>query len=247
MRILQIGLAAASLLASAGPAAANLLTNGSFESSTGTNGNSSGYGQVGYNVNLTGWGINTAQDANGYTFLFNASNAVGGVTGQYGSLALWGTGNGGINTITASPDGDSFVAIDSAFQDAALQQTVTGLTVGTTYELSFFWGAAQQYTFNGATTDKFQVSFGSQTQTTSIISLPSHGFSGWVPQSFTFTADSTSDVLSFFAIGTPSGVPPFAVLDGVDLETVPEPASLGVLAAGLLGLLVLRRKEGLLF
>ena len=47
-------------------------------------------------------------------------------------------------------------------------------------------------------------------------------FSGWMTESFKFTANSTSELLSFLAVGTPSGnVPPFALLDGVSLTAVP--------------------------
>lgn len=44
---------------------------------------------------------------------------------------------------------------------------------------------------------------------------------------------SASEVLSFLAIGTPAGVPPFALLDGVSISEVPEPGSLVLLGAGL--------------
>ena len=64
----------------------------------------------------------------------------------------------------------------------------------------------------------------------------------------TFTADSTTDVLSFLANGTPSGVPPFALLDGVSMNavtSVPEPASAAMLLTGLVGLagFVRRRRK----
>jgi hypothetical protein len=63
-----------------------------------------------------------------------------------------------------------------------------------------------------------------------------HGFSGWMHQTFNFTAASTSSTLNFLSIGTPTGVPPFELLDGVSVydTSVPEPLSfLGMgLAAG---------------
>jgi hypothetical protein len=42
--------------------------------------------------------------------------------------------------------------------------------------------------------------------------------------------------LSFLANGTPQGEPPFAVLDGVSLDIVPEPSSVATMFAGVLGL-----------
>ena len=63
------------------------------------------------------------------------------------------------------------------------------------------------------------------------------GFSGWMQETMTFTATSTSETLSSLAIGTPSGQPPFALLDGVTLSDVPEPASWGLMVSGLVGLI----------
>ena len=52
----------------------------------------------------------------------------------------------------------------------------------------------------------------------------------WTSQTLTLTADNTTDLLSFIAIGS-GGVPPQIFLDGVDMETsVPEPSALMLLA-----------------
>jgi hypothetical protein len=63
----------------------------------------------------------------------------------------------------------------------------------------------------------------------------------------TFTATSSSEVLSFLATeGGPFGGQPIILLDGVSMN-VPEPTSIGLLAIGLLAMLagpmVLRRKS----
>ena len=61
---------------------------------------------------------------------------------------------------------------------------------------------------------------------------PQGGFSPWEAQTLPFTASSTSEVLSFLAVGTPSGAPPMVFLDGVDMEpSVPEPSA-GLLLVG---------------
>ncbi len=217
--------------------AANLVTNGSFESNGGN-------GQFNFTTTATGWSVPSP----GYTFLFAPGTAdTSGATGQYGFLALWGPGNGAANGLPAtSPDGGYYIAQDSDFQPGALSQTITGLTPGHSYTVGFWWAAAQQYQFDGPTYDAWIVSLGSSSQTTATVNIPSHGFSGWMYQSFTLTADNTSDVLSFFATGGPSsGVPPFALLDGVTLtETTPEPGTLALLGSGLLGGLgVIRSKQ----
>ena len=208
--------------------AADLVTNGSFESNGGN-------GQLGYNTFATGWSV----PGGSYTFIFAPGTAdTTGANGEYGGLSLWGPGNGSANGLPAtSPDGGYYIAQDSAFQQGAISQTVSGLTVGDSYTVGFWWAAAQQYGFTGATEDQWQVSLGSQTQSTLFASIPSHGFSGWMYQTFTFTADNTTDVLSFFANGGPPGVPPFALLDGVTLNQTPEPASFTLMltAVGLIG------------
>lgn len=206
----------------------NLVTNGSFEITT------AGSGQLNYNTVAPGW------TTDGYNFIFAAGTSddlgTSGSVGQYGSLWLWGPGDGSANGLpAASPDGGNFLAADGAFQVGAIQQTIDGLTAGDSYTVGFWWAAAQQYTFDGDTTEQWQVSLGAQTQSTVVQANPSHGFSGWMYQTFTYTADSASEVLSFLSIGTPNGVPPFALLDGVSLDaSAPEPSSL-VLMLGVLG------------
>ncbi len=217
--------------AARGAHATQLVTNGSFESTT------NGPGQLGYNTNVTGW------TTSGYNFVFASGTAdTTGATGRYGGVMLWGPNNGSANGLPASsPDGGNFIAADGAFQVGAISQTINGLTAGDTYQVSFYWAGAQQYGFTGTNTEQWQVNFGSQSQSTAVYHNTSEGFSGWMLQTFNFTADGTSDVLSFLAIGTPSGVPPFSLLDGVSVQQValqptPEPATVTLAAVGMLGL-----------
>ncbi len=215
--------------------AADLILNGGFEDLT------SGTGQLGFNTNANHW------TTSGYNFVFSATNADGpGVTSQYGNLQLWGPQNGAINGLTASPDGGNYVAGDGAFGVAPITQDFTNLTVGRIYQVGFYWGAAQQQSFDGPTTEQWQVSLGNESHTTEIINNGNHGFVGWRTAAFDYVATSTSETLSFLAIGTPTGKPPFVLLDGVtmnDVTDVPEPSALVAIVAGVLGAGVFVRRR----
>jgi hypothetical protein len=215
--------------------ATNLVTNGGFNATT------SGAGQLGYNTNATGW------TTSGYNFLFTPGSAdTTGVTGQYGNLKLWGPNDEGFNNglPATSPDGGNYVGADGAYEVGAITQTISGLTALQTYAVSFYWAAAQQSGFGcvspanpgGCTTDLWQVSFGGQTKSTAVGSTGPNqgGFSGWNFQTFTFTADGTSDLLSFLAVGTPAGEPPFALLDGVSVVATPEPGTFTMIGLSLI-------------
>lgn len=141
----------------------------------------------------------------------------------YGSTYLWGSNNGGASSLPAtSPAGGNFIAADGAFEVGAISQTITGLTAGKVYALSFYWAAAQQQGFDGATTENWQVTLGTQSFTTPTTNLTAHSFSGWIQQTFNYTATSATETLSFLAQGTPTGQPPFVLLGGVTLDVVPE-------------------------
>ena len=235
--------AMAALLAGprAAVAQANLVTNGNFAVTARSGGAQSfqfgTYG--GYSsptMSLAGW-----SSPGGYNYVFIPTDTV--ATGHYGNLSLWSpvsTPSSSANGFTnAGPTGGNFVAADGAFGTEAITQTITGLTVGATYRLSFAWAGAQQSGFTGPTTDFWSASFGSETYRTPTVSVANKGFSGWMNQTFQYVATSSSQVLSFLATGTPSGVPPFALLTSVSLTQVPEPGVLPLMLSGVAGLLAL--------
>jgi hypothetical protein len=85
-----------------------------------------------------------------------------------------------------------------------------------------------------------EVKLGDESQYTPVLG-PGTGTKPWQEYSFTFTPTSTSETLSFLAIGTPEGLPPLTFIDGIELNDgstspVPEPGSLALLSTGLVGL-----------
>jgi hypothetical protein len=212
-----------SLLAPA--AQANLVTNGSFETTTGT-------GPKDYftSFNPTGWSGGT-----NLTFLDGPGTADNGTyLSVYGAFP------------NASPNGGNFVEADAApSYSSAISQSISGLQIGQTYSLTFYQAAGQQTGFTGPTTEEWAVTFGATTQDSLQFSLNSTGadVGPWQLQTMTFVATSVIQTLSFLAVGTPDGEPPIAFLDGVDLEPVPEPASLTLFSIGVLGVAAAARRR----
>ena len=249
-------------------AADNLVQDGDFVALTysGTAPLTTLYGEVGTistsnTLKLTDW--STA----GYNFVYapgtaDAGTSTGANSGEpneapgqynasngYGNTYLFGANNStGSLTLSTYPGGGNFIAADGAYNPGAITQTINGLTIGNVYTLSFYWAGAQQYgaSYTSATTENWTVTLGNQSQTTKTVSVVNKGFSGWMQQTFDYTATSTSETLSFLAAGTPTGQPPFSLLGGVTLNVVPEPSTwmlfVGLGAAGTVISIVRRRR-----
>lgn len=239
-------------------AAPNLVTNGDFEINGGT-------GQIGYGLSsAAGWTSGAALDGSPYTFNFivdtTADDAVHGTNGGFASafsagagtnIFIWGPDNGVNNGFTGSSNGGYFLGADGDYARGPVSQVINGLTVGDTYTLNFEWAASQFTDVIGDTTQQWQVSFGSETHSTSTVNLPQAGFSGWMNETMTFTATATSQTLTFLANGAPSGLPPFLLLDGVSMtgsvvppiSSVPEPTGMAMLAGGLVLLAGIGRRR----
>jgi hypothetical protein len=252
-----LGFASVVLLLAIPAQANNLVTNGSFEENTG-------------NCYVQNSGCATDWGSTGYVFLY--TSAASAQTTGYSGVTLWGplSGDGGsANGLGPSPDGGAFLAMDGDYESGPVTQTISGLTVGQDYQVSFWYAASQQEGFNGATIQAMNVCLGTGGEnyidtgdqplsgatnassnincpgsgaSTALIDLPNHGFSGWDYYNVDLTANSTSDVLSFLAYGNLQ-VPPFALLDGVSMTPIPEPTTLPLIFTGLMGGLALLKSK----
>jgi hypothetical protein len=203
--------------------ASSLINNGGFES---TGANTQSY-EIEPGNPLPGW---TLTQPNGGDI---ACVVVGGVNNMCGSGYMGPPGNTPATFAVfpgVSPVGGNFLAGDSdILYSETISQTITGLTAGAKYLHTFYQAGAQQSGYNGATYDQWKVTFGGSSQMLTMMNVPNAGVVGWMTQSMIFTAASTSQALTFLAVGGPTGDPPMALLDGVSLSRVPEPASIAVL------------------
>jgi hypothetical protein len=212
--------------------AVNLVTNGGF-TPTGTT--ISAY--IGNGVTINGWNfplnVDTPSDGHtGYNLIVPDGTAIGiefaaKNNTPYGTASrqLITTPGQVVNSVPV--DGVSsgwYVAADAYYDRGALQQTLNNLAVGKQYTVSFSQASGQQNGYGGAFTEVWNVGFGATTQKSAVMTSASGQIvSGWQQQSLTFTADATSQVLSFLA-ESGNNVPPFALLSGVSVEAVPSKA-----------------------
>lgn len=235
-------LATAALFGNPGSASANLVTNGVFATTPGThNGDDVCAAATPGNPcvsRVPGW----------------ATLAPRSVNGRVVDILFPGTGGSGWNnnvglannTVPDPPNAGNYIAGDgdTTFREPFFQ-TISGLTPGENYTLSFDQAAAQQTTTTNAkpTTERWQVSLGSDTQLSQLMDTPPDGYHAWETQTMTFVANAASEMLDFLAIGTPPGSPPVSLLADVSLQPAPEPASLALLCTSLLGLGLLARRR----
>jgi hypothetical protein len=223
-----------------------MIQNGNFASTSPTKTVSTQFG-TSYTAGnfITDWTGN-----NGYEIWYPSATAATSedALGQYTS-----TGNEHLWAAMAPPNGSStFVGLDGDHSNgvaSSISQMLTGLTVGENYTVSFNWAGAQMASRTGATTDMLAVSLSSGQwtnlnynygaspaggcgwngtwQLTCALSNASEGFTGWKWDSMTFTASSSSEWLNFLSVGSPSSLPPMALLTNVSLVQAPEPGASG--------------------
>lgn len=243
MKLINLGVAALLAVGSVGLAHAtpvDLISNGDFSQTTTNATSPTQFSSTATTTDGCHWGgefVSGWTGNSGYEIWYPSATAASTVS----ACTQWGNASTQRlpAAVTAPPVGTgSFVGLDgdSAF-NAAISQTINGLVAGQKYTVNFWWASTQEMSKTGPTTEKINVSLGTQSFTTSINSIGTQGWSGWAPVSFTFTADSASELLTFLSQGTPSGGPPFALLANVSMfQVVPEPPVLGMFGGGLLGL-----------
>jgi hypothetical protein len=173
-------------------------------------------------VDPTGW-----TGGSGLIFIADSSTSSADPNSPCGSTYLQTYGcpsalsiSGGYNVVEADGNPD----FESGFNT-----TITGLTPGDTYTLSFYQAASQQTTFHGNTTEQwivalggsgftvcngcgaFNTTFGSNEstysdpgadiETTALMSTPSGGMTDWNFVSVNLTATAPTELLSFLAWG----------------------------------------------
>ena len=235
-------------LAGGAAGAANLVQDGNFSQTTGalsTTTSSGGEIDANYSDNgdVADWSSpNTAPYGGAYNLYFfglandKTTNADARFTeaGQYLNSNFTGD----------FPAGGGFMALDGdpGFS-GPLEQTINGLTVGQTYQLSFYWAGGELADRTNFDTVQLTGSFGSSTFATPVYTNTNTtpgapgSFSGWILETFDFTATQANETLSFLAVGTPAAnLPPFALLDGVSLTAVPEPSTWAMMLVGFCGL-----------
>ena len=205
------------------------INNGSFSTNTGS----------GTSTTVTG---TTANLSNTWTVATVSTNPNACVV--YGN-SFTNCGYTPISTagLGVDPNGAPYFAAGSwTGTNAIISQTVSNLILNEKYNITFYQAALADAVVTDAA--RWTVAFGgAATQNSTIMNIASGLAVGWASQSMIFSASATSVTLSFLASGGTNSGPPLALLDGVAITRVPEPASIALLAIGAAGIMGLRRRR----
>ena len=156
--------------------------------------------------------------------------------------------------IPESSDGGTFL---HAITNESFGQLVTGLSIGTTYRISFEQNITSSAVYHPGYADAFVgnegfwiSTFGNETKFSDSMFMPSYeelGSSIWMDQSFTFTATSENQFLTFAGRQGARGALAYAdrtdmLIDNIQITAVPEPSAALLGGLGALALVVRRRR-----
>ncbi|HOY23754.1 MAG TPA: DUF642 domain-containing protein [Cellvibrio sp.] len=168
--------------------------------------------------------------------------------GVYNSINGWSTLSGaGIeiqrNTIVTAQDGKQYVELDSHNNSSMFQQ-LTGLSVGESYLLSFWYHAR---TNNASNDNGIDVSWGTSAPGDLQLAIANETVQStnnmWVEKTLSLFADQSTMYLTFAATGLNNSLGGF--IDNVSLTkvaSVPESSGLVLFGLGLMGLIAVRRR-----
>ncbi|MBA4107238.1 MAG: hypothetical protein C0485_15950 [Pirellula sp.] len=148
-------------------------------------------------------------------------------------------GNGFVNG--AAADGAQYLDLDGSPGPGSITQTFA-TTPATQYTLTFDY--ANNYTTPGTAQALVQVADGANTYLSDVISHSTSvsGNLDWTSYpSFTFTAQQASTTLSFMSMS--GGVFGGIMLDKIEVNAVPEPASMGLMGLAATCFFVVRRRR----
>lgn len=218
---------AALLLASILPVSAATIVNGSFENL------SSSY------VNVASTDTMSGAAADGWSM---SSGSPDWYLGAPGPSGLWLTPWGDFFTVGA--------AEGSGYREG-ISQTITGLTMGESYTISFQQANGLRFDQGShlgvGNTGGWEVfidggSIGSSLSLNDN-SVPSGSFpDSWNSGSVTFQAGDTFQTLEFLAFGGSASNPTFQFLDNVTVAAVPEPTAMFLCSTGIIGFFGRRKR-----
>jgi len=158
---------------------------------------------------------------------WSLSNSVPGWTNDNGDIVEIGaSGVYGLGCYTASCQN---MEVNANTFDT-VSQTITGLKVGESYQLSWAYGGR-----SGGGPQALNVSFGGKALTQD----SSNGYANWALNTFDIVAKSSSETLTFASVDTSAlgGLPSYGnEITAVSLTAVPEPSTWAMMLIGFGGL-----------